>query len=116
MSASMPGVLRVRRYGLLRMCQVVNTCRDSHCAAHFLHIKTFPDIRSNVASMKGKTKKLCNCKIRTDMDIILLLLGAWWLSGVLGCRKRKPKKRSKSIWKPDLDVFDWEQHQKSNRR
>jgi hypothetical protein len=51
------------------------------------------------------------------MDIILLLVGAWWLSGVLGCRKRKPKRRKKSsIWKPDLDVFDWEQHQKSNRR
>jgi hypothetical protein len=51
------------------------------------------------------------------MDIILLLVGAWWLSGVLGCRKRKPKRHKKSsIWKPDLDVFDWEQHQKSNRR
>lgn len=50
------------------------------------------------------------------MDIILLLVGAWWLSGVLGCRKRKPKRRKSSIWKPDLDVYDWEQHQKSNRR
>lgn len=49
------------------------------------------------------------------MDIILLLVGAWWLSGVLGCRKRKPKRRKSSIWKPDLDVYDWEQHQKSNR-
>jgi hypothetical protein len=51
------------------------------------------------------------------MDIILLLVGAWWLSGVLGCRKRKPKRRKKSsIWKPDLDYNDWLEHDKRNRK
>jgi hypothetical protein len=50
------------------------------------------------------------------MDIILLLLGAWWLSGVLDCRKRKPKRRKSAIWKPDLDYNDWLEHQKRNQK
>lgn len=52
------------------------------------------------------------------MDIILLLLAGWWLSGVLGFRERKPKRRNKksSFWEPDMDVFDWEEFNKRNAR
>lgn len=51
------------------------------------------------------------------MDIILLLLAGWWLSGVLGFRKRrKPRKRKRSFWKPDMDEYDWEEFNKRNGR
>jgi hypothetical protein len=51
------------------------------------------------------------------MEMIFLLVGAWWLSGVLGCRKRKAKRRSKSsTWKPDVDYNDYLEHEKRNRR
>lgn len=52
------------------------------------------------------------------MDIILLLLTGWWLSGVLGFReRRKPRRRRKrSFWKPDMDEYDWEEFNKRNGR
>lgn len=57
-------------------------------------------------------------KKHRNMDIILLLLAGWWLSGVLGFRERKPKRRKKklSFWEPDMDVFDWEEFNKRNAR
>lgn len=53
-----------------------------------------------------------------EMDIILLLLAGWWLSGVLGFRERKPKRRKKksSFREPDMNVFDWEEFNKRNAR
>jgi hypothetical protein len=91
-----------------------------HLPAPARHIKNRPDNEAN-ASMKGvkyeSGRYFCAVNLYFGMDIILVLIGAWWLSGVLGCRKRKPKRRKKSsIWKSDLDVYDWEQHQKSNGR
>ena len=52
------------------------------------------------------------------MDIILLLLAGWWLSGVLGFREyRKPhRKRKRSYRKPDMDEYDWEEFNKRNGR
>lgn len=50
------------------------------------------------------------------MDIILLLLAGWWLSGVLGFRKRKGPRhqRKRSFWEPDLNEYDWEEFNKRN--
>lgn len=52
------------------------------------------------------------------MDITLLLWQAWWQSGALGFRERKPKrcKKKSSFWEPDMDVFDWEEFNKRNAR
>ncbi len=50
------------------------------------------------------------------MDIILLLLAGWWLSGVLGFRERKKPHRKRSFWKPDMDEYDWEEFNKRNGR
>ena len=50
------------------------------------------------------------------MEIILLLLVGWWLSGVLGFRERKKprRKRKRSFWKPDMDEYDWAEFNKRN--
>ena len=50
------------------------------------------------------------------MEIILILLVGWWLSGVLGFRElKKPRrKRKRSFWEPDLDEYDWEEFNKRN--
>ena len=81
--------------------------------------------------MKNNSLKPCVCdnyyaplvwklsiKKQQGMDIILLLLAGWWLSGGLGFReRRKPRhRRKRSFWKPDMDEYDWEEFNKRNGR
>lgn len=49
------------------------------------------------------------------MDIILFFMGIWYLGGLLGLRKRRPRrKRKRGWWKPLLDVYDYEEHLRRN--
>jgi hypothetical protein len=50
------------------------------------------------------------------MDVLILLIGAWWLAGVLGFRKKSKKKWKSASYKPDNSVYDWEEFQKRNAR
>lgn len=56
-----------------------------------------------------------NSKRLFVMDIILFCLAVWWMGGILGFRKRKPKRRRKSsFWKPSLNEYDYEEHLRRN--
>lgn len=42
-------------------------------------------------------------------------MGVWYLGGLLGLRKRRPRrKRKRGLWKPPLDVYDYEEHIRRN--